>query len=260
MIRGLIAALLVTVASSASAATSVSYTEPVAAGVRLKVVTVDVRDPRVRIGVVLAHNRIGASERFASMVARSGTLAAITGTFFSTRSYLPTGDIVVGGKQVWNGRVGTAVTVSADNDVRFVDVRRNAQKDWSAYQTVIRGGPRLVRNGRVWVCPKAEGFRDPSLFKPRPRTAVAIKKDGRLLLVVASRPVTLSKLAKALVALGARDAIAMDGGSSTGLYYRGSFIALPARKLTNMLAVRLAAPAEVGSTRVASAAPIERKG
>lgn len=216
---------------------SVSYTEPYVAGMRLKVVSVNMKDRDIRISILLGKDRLGASETFSSLMKRSRPDAAITGTFFGTDTLLPTGDIVIGGRRIWYGPIGTGVAFGKNNAVRFVDTRYGRQTDWSDFETVLCGGPRLVRSGKVWVYPKAEGFRDPALFTPRIRTAVGYTKNGRLLLVTTGKPVYLSSLAKAMKALGARDAVAMDGGSSTGLFYRGSFIARPQRSLTNVLAV-----------------------
>jgi exopolysaccharide biosynthesis protein len=49
--------------------------------------------------------------------------------------------------------------------------------------------------------------------------------------------VYLRKLAEAVQALGAVRAAALDGGSSTALYYRGKSFAVPGRRLTNLLVV-----------------------
>lgn len=234
----LLPALLLTLSWAPPAAAvsgSIGYTEPIVAGVKARVVTVNLNDPDVRIGLVLGRNRVGSAEPFYSMVARAAPTAAITGTFFSTRSLLPTGDIVVSGELAWLGPVGTGIAFGPGNRVTFVDTKYGRQTDWSGYHTVLRGGPRLVRAGRKWLDPPAEGFRDAAHFRPALRTAVGVRKDGKLLMVAVLRPVSLSLLSRVMLALGAQEAVALDGGSSTGLYYRGSFIAQPKRSLTNVL-------------------------
>ena len=56
-------------------------------------------------------------------------------------------------------------------------------------------------------------------------------------MVVVTRPVRLRTLAKIMQQLGASDAIALDGGSSTSFYYRRKLSVVPRRKLTNLLVV-----------------------
>jgi hypothetical protein len=163
--------------------------------------------------------------------------AAVTGTYFGLRSAQPVGDIVIGGRLVNSGFVGTALAITHDNDARFVETRRWKERDWSAYETVLCGGPRLVTRGRVRVVPRAEGFGDRSLFKRRPRTAVGVTRRNRLVLVTVARPIYLRQLARLMRSLGCRDAIALDGGSSSAMFYRGRFAARPLRSLTNLLVV-----------------------
>jgi hypothetical protein len=118
-----------------------------------------------------------------------------------------------------------------------VETRRWKSRDWSDYETVICGGPRLVTNGRTRVVPRAEGFRDRSLFRRRPRTAVGLTRYNRLVMVTVARPIYLRQLARLMRSLGCRNAIALDGGSSSAMFYRGRFAARPHRSLTNLLVV-----------------------
>jgi exopolysaccharide biosynthesis protein len=52
--------------------------------------------------------------------------------------------------------------------------------------------------------------------------AVGLTSKNELLLVATRQPVTLARWARTLRALGARDALNLDGGASTGLFYRGA--------------------------------------
>ena len=120
---------------------------------------------------------------------------------------------------------------------RFIPTRRWKSRDWSEYETVVCGGPRLVNAGRTLVVPRAEGFRDGSLFRRRPRTAVGVTRSNKLMLVTVTRPIYLRQLARLMRSLGCRDAIALDGGSSSAMFYRGRFTTRPRRSLTNLLVV-----------------------
>ncbi len=50
--------------------------------------------------------------------------------------------------------------------------------------------------------------------------------------------VTLSELGKAMVAKGVREAVSLDGGGSTCLYYRGKMVVPTQRRLTTMFVLR----------------------
>jgi hypothetical protein len=69
------------------------------------------------------------------------------------------------------------------------------------------------------------------------RLAVGITKNHELMFVATRKPVYLSKLARAMRALGVRDAINLDAGSSMGLHYKGKTLIHPSRKLTNLILV-----------------------
>ncbi len=56
-------------------------------------------------------------------------------------------------------------------------------------------------------------------------------------MVATNSSVTLGELGKAMIANGVRDAISLDGGGSTCLYYRGTMVIPPKRKLSNILMV-----------------------
>ena len=216
---------------------SVSYQIKQAAGVRLHLVTVNLNDPQVRVSAVLAWDHVARSESFRSMLRRVHPTAAITGTFFSLRSLLPTGDMVINGKLVHQGEIGTAVCFTADNQVFFSPYSGESRKDWSGCELVLRGGPRLLSGGEVCLYPRGEGFRQASLFAPNRRTALGLTSDHKLLLVATNQRIYLSQLARALKALGAVDAINLDGGTSSAMFYRGSFPVVPGRQLTHALII-----------------------
>ncbi|HOK53642.1 MAG TPA: phosphodiester glycosidase family protein [Armatimonadota bacterium] len=214
---------------------SIAYQKRWAGGLPVHVVTVNLNDRDVRLSPMIPRYGIGHSETWSTMIARARPTAAITGTFFDTRSLYPTGDIVIDNNMVCRGVVGTAISISPDNRVTFIPTKRGRICDWSAYQHVLVGGPVIVWDGKVSVYPKAQGFTDPQLFAKRPRTAVGITKHGKLLMVAVTRSVYLSQIARSMKDLGAIKAVALDGGSSSALYYRGRSFVKPGRRLTNLL-------------------------
>lgn len=200
------------------------------------VVTVNLADPKVRVSVALARGGAGASESFRSVVARTRPAAAITGTFYDTRSYLPTGDIALFGTLVHSGSIGSALCIDSANRASIVELADGRKNGWKDYETVLCAGPTLVRQGKVAIALRHEGFRS-SLLAPTRRTAVGITRAGKLVLVAINRRATLYDMAKLMLHLNVTDALCLDGGSSTAFYCHGAFKAMPSRAMTNCLVV-----------------------
>jgi exopolysaccharide biosynthesis protein len=107
---------------------------------------------------------------------------------------------------------------------------------------VINGGPRLLRDGRAQISAEAEGFDhpgDPGFFyafalRRNPRTIAGVTRDGRLLLVAVdgrapgySAGLSFAEEAAVMRALGADDAVNLDGGGSTTMTIRGTVVTRP---------------------------------
>jgi hypothetical protein len=257
---GLVAAALCLVPRTPASPGSLAYQKRRASGVPVHLVTVNLNDPSVRVSVALARGEVGRMESFRGILRRARPAAALTGTFFSPRTGWPTGDIVIDGQWLATGRVGTAVAITPENDVRFIRMRRGQARRWGRYDTVLGGGPRLLTAGRITLSPRSEGFRDRALYARRPRTAVGVTRRGKLLMVSVRRPIYLRRLARIMRTLGARDAIAMDGGSSTAMFYRGRLVSRPSRRLTNLLVAYDNSTAYTKALpRLASAAHLARR-
>jgi hypothetical protein len=95
---------------------------------------------------------------------------------------------------------------------------------------VVNGGPRLIRRGRPDITAEAEGFDhsdDPAFYyafalRRNPRTIAGVTRGGRLLLVAVdgrapgySAGLDFEEEAAVMRALGALDAVNLDGGGST---------------------------------------------
>jgi phosphodiester glycosidase len=218
-------------------APAIGYRKVVVAGVPMHVVQVDLRQPQVRIAVATSCRGIGSLDTWSGMVNRTRPTAAVTGTYFCPRTALPVGSILARGRRLYNGSVGTAFVFTLGRGARLVSCRPGIRREWPGADTVLQAGPRLLTRGRRTLWPHAEGFRDPSIFARKHRTALGLTRDRKLLLVAVEKPVLLRTLAAALRRLGAVDAMCLDGGASTGLYYRGKTQVKPGRAMTNLLVV-----------------------
>jgi exopolysaccharide biosynthesis protein len=99
---------------------------------------------------------------------------------------------------------------------------------WPGVTEAIGGDPVLVRSGKA-----ALGACTSSLCRRNPRTAVAIRRDGIILLVVAdgrqkgSVGMSLSELTRFLIKRGAVDAMNLDGGGSSVMVAKGKVVSRP---------------------------------
>lgn len=103
--------------------------------------------------------------------------------------------------------------------------------------SVVNGGPELVRDGRVHVTPRADGFVQPSPSvyygfsqQRNPRTFAGVDRAGRTLIATVDGR-SLTSLGTSIVetgalaqALGMRDALNLDGGGSTTMVAGGQVV------------------------------------
>jgi hypothetical protein len=129
---------------------------------------------------------------------------------------LATGDLLLVGRGgvtlPW--AVGSAVQLQSRSSSELGNARQ-----------VVGGGPLLLQGGRIVLNGAAETFSAAFLRQGAPRTVLA--SDGReiwLLTLEGQRGPgpTLGETAQLLQQLGLRDALNLDGGSSTGLVLGGS--------------------------------------
>ncbi|HHX41978.1 MAG TPA: phosphodiester glycosidase family protein [Armatimonadetes bacterium] len=117
-----------------------------------------------------------------------------------------------------------------------IDYGSRDEEFWQSVQEGLGCGPRLVAEGRVAYDPKAEGFNDPKILSlAGARSAVGIRRDGTLLLVTCSA--TVRQLADIMKALGAYDAMNLDGGASSGLWVQGKYLVRPGRNISNAILI-----------------------
>ncbi len=226
--------LLLACFSPSSFAGTVTYQRMKLGRTWLNVVTADLNSPHVRVTPAVARHGIGTSESFRSLLRRTRPAAAIDGTFFCTRSLKPTGDIVIDGQMIYKGYLGIAIAFGPGNCVNFADC---GNYRWTDYESVLVAGPSLLLNGRMAVYPWDQGFRSGVHFSRRIRAAVGLTSRNKLVLITTLRGMYLSHLAAAMKKLGCVEAAVLDGGSSTGLYWKGRLISRPSRAMTNCLLV-----------------------
>jgi len=216
---------------------SIHFWQTVAAGVPVKVITVDLNDRDVKVSAVMSRRGNGTAEPFRQMIDRANPNVAVTGTFFSLDNLQPVGDIVIDGSLVHFGGMGTALCITPGNRADMVTTEWGRHHDWTGYDFVCACGPRLLRRGRVVLDPHAERFRDRHMLAPNSRIAVGITPGNKIVFAMTHEPIYLGRLAKVMRAIGTTEAMNLDAGTSTGFYYNGATLARPGRQLTNMIVV-----------------------
>lgn len=164
---------------------------------------------------------------------------AINGTYFHLTNGQPTGPIFRHGRLLFDGRWGTTIGTDDRGGItfRYQSGTYGRHRGWEGVTNAICTGPTLVREGKLWLHPDREGFRDPRVLSPARRSALGITADGRLLLVTVHTPISLNKLAHIMLRLDCREAANLDGGSSSALYCNGVYVTKANRALSNVLLV-----------------------
>jgi exopolysaccharide biosynthesis protein len=107
---------------------------------------------------------------------------------------------------------------------------------WDKTQHALGAGPMLVRNNSVFLTTKVEDFGSDVAGGRAPRTAIGLKADGNMMLVVVdgrqenSIGMTLLELALFMQELGAQDAMNLDGGGSSEMVINGKIVNKPSDK------------------------------
>lgn len=117
----------------------------------------------------------------------------------------------------------------------FVNIEDGSFNSLDGVEHIISGGPRLVRNGAIYteIEPQFNGPRITTL--PAERVCAGYTSDGRLILAASKG--TIQAMRELMLQLGCVEAINLDGGASTALYYNGRTLVPPGRLLAYVLLV-----------------------
>lgn len=172
---------------------------------------------------------------FSSVIEQYHPYAAINGTYYDGE-FRPLGDILVGGKLENHGHYRNAVAHTNDGKLIFLH-KEKGRLNWNNCQSGIAAGPRLIHNGKIALDPVSDGFSRRSLTIEALRSGVGRTRSGKLLLVTSKEQMTLAAFAQSMLDLGAVEAMNLDGGGASGLYFNGKTLMSPTLPMTNMLLV-----------------------
>ncbi|NES93864.1 MAG: phosphodiester glycosidase family protein [Desertifilum sp. SIO1I2] len=248
------------VASSSPVATPTPVASPVRkpvevqlktlAGVQFYQTTIDLNDPENLLTIGLANNASQANsavatngdEAFAPIVQRHQAAVVANGTFFSKDAQKRVmGNLVAGGKILkysrWENH-GTTLGITANRELEMITAKVDGKPEWNQHWFSLTCGPRLLKQGKVWLAPKSEGFTDPHVLDRGYRTAIGFPASRKQLYLVSFlASLSLQQEAEMMQGLGCVEAMNLDGGASMGLAYRGDVLIAPGRNLTNVIVV-----------------------
>jgi len=230
-------------------------------GVPIQLATIDLTDLKTFISIGLANQATQANsarstrgdEAFEAMVRRHRAALTINGTFFSMDDQKRVmGNMVAAGRFLkfspWEN-YGTTLGIRRGNRLEMVTARTEGKPQWDRHWFSLTAGPRLLKQGRISINPKQEGFSDPAVSGVAPRSAIGFPKDGnRLYLVTFHAPITLEQEAAMMRSIGAHEAMNLDGGTSVAFAVGDRIVQSAGRELTNVITVydsRFPAPDEL---------------
>ncbi|MBR5233301.1 MAG: phosphodiester glycosidase family protein [Clostridia bacterium] len=141
-------------------------------------------------------------------------VAGVNGDFFDMGTGAPTGTLIMNGKKYNVNKKWPFFAILKDGSCVIGERGDTLPKD--AMQVI--GGPEvLIKNGEFTEAINTSGYG----VEPHPRTAIGIKADGNVVMLVSdgrqdpeSCGQTFHQLAEAMLALGCVDALCLDGGGS----------------------------------------------
>lgn len=235
---------------SANAGKPVLFSNKTVAGANFYLTTIDLTDPEIYITIGLANDAAlannskvtGGDEPFENMVARYPAAVVANGTFFGKdQQKAVLGNMVAAGKFLKYSRwenYGTTLGIKAGNKLEMVTARTQGKPDWSQHWFSLTCGPRLVKEGKVWLSPLSEGFKDSHVLGVGSRTAIGFPASrDKLFLVTFLDSLSLEAEANVMRAIGCFEAMNLDGGASVGLAHQGKIVLPAGRNLTNVLVV-----------------------
>lgn len=197
----------------------------------------EIKDPtRVKVGYSSKLNTEG--ETVSQIAENNNAIAAINGGGFvkfssdelqgdETNGGNPIGTVMTGGKVIY-----TDLSEDEKTDILAITkegkliVGKYSLNDLSELgaEEVLSFGPSLIVNGKM------TGMEGDGGWGIAPRTAIGQKKDGTIIMLVIdgrnveSLGATMKEVQDVMFKLGAVNAINLDGGKSTSMYYGGNII------------------------------------
>ncbi|RED51888.1 phosphodiester glycosidase family protein [Cohnella lupini] len=212
----------------------------------VQMVKVALMNPKVSLGIALAKGEVGKVDELNNLAKANGAILAINGSFFDAYTDLdykvPYGNVISKSELLHNALSDrrTMFTFDDNNLVKLI-AGRYYKEHYKQISIVggVQAGPRLIMDGKISLNVAEEGFRDPKILTGGgARSAIGMTRDHELIMLTTGGA-TIPQLAELMKQAGAYQAMNLDGGASSGLYYDGQYLTKPGRQISNAIIVKL---------------------
>jgi hypothetical protein len=115
--------------------------------------------------------------------------------------------------------------------------KSGSKEFWNTLDYATGAGPALILDGDIDVNFVQEAFIEKKITEySYRRSAIGYTKKGELILITTHA--TIHELAKIMKELGCYEAMNLDNGASSGMYYNGEYIWKPGRNLSNIIYIK----------------------
>jgi len=113
---------------------------------------------------------------------------------------------------------------------------KGAPREWTHIRTAIGAGPMLIKDGKLVLDAAKEGFTGEKFTSRSQRSFIGETADH--ILVIGTVPnATVYELAAILMDMNLVNVMNLDGGASSGLYYKGEVIKNTGRDISNAIVI-----------------------
>jgi exopolysaccharide biosynthesis protein len=171
------------------------------------------------------------------LVVKNGVVTAI----HHGQTAIPEGGkcIVLADGDAYNERILSRVKVGdvVSMQTSMIDTATHHLIAFSDMQSAIGSGPLLVDAGKVVLNPTLERLNLPSLLQPATRRSFLGEDAAGNLILATVRNASMTELASIAYHMHLVEAMNLDGGASSGLYYHGKYLLAPGRQVADALTV-----------------------
>ncbi|MBI9015365.1 MAG: phosphodiester glycosidase family protein [Clostridiales bacterium] len=126
---------------------------------------------------------------------------------------------------------------SFDFDITYTP-ENNQHSFWKDIDYATGAGPALILDGKIDIDYETEHFTEPKIYlNAAARSAIGYTSDNQLIFVTTTS--TLDELAQLMLSLNCVEAMNLDGGASSGLWYDGNLIRTPGRDISNIIYIQV---------------------
>lgn len=185
------------------------YSSMIISRVRVHVLKADARN----IKIIKEQGKI---KYLRTVVKENNGWGAINASFYNMNNRRPCGLLIIDGKVISKNVYNRPYIVIGDKTYISDDKEINPD-----IKLAVGGGSYLLKNGNKYFT--NNHFSKQFTNSVVRRTCIGINKEGKVLLVVI-KGANIWKCAEIMKSLGCTDALSLDGGTSSQMYYGGKYI------------------------------------